>query len=96
MIDVNDSVLDDARQCVAFHIKKNIYKSFNFRISDVMSMSLMLSLFNPLQTSLQIDVIRDDLKKSRENKKLKNKKRDLRLQSKHVAEHEITKENVNE
>jgi hypothetical protein len=68
MIDISDSVVDDARQYVASHIKKNIYESFNFRTSDVMLMSLMLSLFNPLQTSLQIDVIRDDLKKSRENK----------------------------
>jgi hypothetical protein len=47
MIDISDSVVDDARQYVASHIKKNIYESFNFRINDVMSMSLMLSLFNP-------------------------------------------------
>ncbi len=96
MIDVSDSVLNDARQYVASYIKKNIYKSFNFIISDVMSMFLILSFFNSLQTSFQIDVIHDDLKKSRKNEKMKNKKRNLRLQSKHVAEHEITKETVSE
>jgi hypothetical protein len=54
----------------------------------------MSSLFNPLQTSLQIDVIRHDLKKSKENEKLKNRKRDLLLQLKSLAELRITKENV--
>jgi hypothetical protein len=74
MIDIRDSIIFDARQNIAVHIKKNIYKSFNLKIDDFMSMSLMLNFFNSLQTSLQIDVIRDYLKKSRENEKLKNKK----------------------
>jgi vancomycin permeability regulator SanA len=56
----------------------------------------MSSLFNSLQTNLQIDVIRHNLKKIRENEQLKNRKRDLLLRLKHLAELEITKENVNE
>ncbi len=59
-----------------------------------MSIFLMSSFFNSLQTSLQIDVIRHDLKKSRENEKLKNRKRNLLLQLKSFAELRITKEDV--
>jgi hypothetical protein len=41
-------------------------------------------------------VIRHNLKKSKKNEQLKNRKRDLLLRLKHLAELEITKEDVNE
>jgi flavodoxin len=93
---ISVSIISNTRQYSAIHIKQNIQKCFDLSTRDVVSRSLLATFFISLQTSVEIDVFCSNLKKIRKNEKLKNKKRNLIFESKHVAKHEFTKEHANE
>jgi hypothetical protein len=77
------------------HIKQNINESFDFSFRDVVSWFLLMSYFISLQISINIYMIRHYLKKSEEDKKLKNRKWSVLLRSKLVARLEFTIRDAN-
>ncbi len=94
--EISVSIILNTRQYFAIHIKQNIQKCFDLNIRDIVSRFLLATFFISLQINLEIDVFCNNLKKIRKIEKLKNQKRDLIFESKHVAKHKFTKKHANE